>query len=287
LICKVMQIPRSTLYSHRHKTKAQTADEDKASVIRRIQARCGFTIGRRRMSAQMKREGISMGESQCHRLMQKFGLQARIRQIRKTRPYTRHPLKDGLPDNILDRNFRADIPMHRLLTDVTYVPYYEDGEYHWGYLSLVLDLYDRSIAAWVFSKHQDIGLAMDTLQILANKGFAEGAILHSDHGSIYTAQPFRDRLAALGVTQSLSRVANCHDNAPMECFNGTIKVEELNNPMFCKDKESFYEINARIERYIAFYNTERPCSVLNNLSPLEFRDQDHSDKAGLCEEACP
>jgi hypothetical protein len=74
-----MQIPRSTLYSHRHKTKAQTADEDKASVIRRIQAGCGFTIVRRRMSAQMKREGISMGESQCHRLMQKFGLQARIR----------------------------------------------------------------------------------------------------------------------------------------------------------------------------------------------------------------
>jgi transposase InsO family protein len=109
-------------------------------------------------------------------------------------------------------------------------------EYHWGYLSLVLDLYDRSIAVWVFSKRQDIGLAMDSLQILANKGFAEGAILHSDHGSIYTAQPFRDRLAALGVTQSLSRVANCHDNAPMECFNGTIKVEELNNLCFARTR---------------------------------------------------
>ena len=177
--------------------------------------------------------------------------------------------------------------MHRLLTDVTYVPYYEDGEYHRGCLSLVLDRYDRSIAARVFSKRRGIGPAMDTLRIPANKGFAEGAILHSDRGSIYTAQPFRDRPSALGVTRSLSRAANCHDNTPMECFNGTIKVEELNNPKFRKDKESFYEINAGIDRCIAFCNTERPCSVLNNLSPLEFRDQDHSDKAGLCEEACP
>ena len=92
-----------------------------------------------------------------------------------------------------------------------------------------------------------------------------------DHGSIYTAKVFRDTLAAMGITQSLSRVANCHDNAPMECFNGTLKVEALYNTSFPgSDRTSFLERNEMISRFIDFYNKERPHSVLQNRTPLEF-----------------
>ena len=86
-------------------------------------------------------------------------------------------------------------------------------------------------------------------------------MLHSDCGSIYTAQAFRDAADGMGLTQSLSRTANCYDNATMECFNGTFKVEALYNPMQTQDRPSFKAQNDDfIGRYVEFYNNERPCS---------------------------
>lgn len=129
-----------------------------------------------------------------------------------------------------------------MVTDVTYVPYFENGEWHWGYLALVQDLFDRSIVAWAYSKKQDIRLAIATLQILSFRGLAAGAMLHSDRGSIYTANIFREMAKQMGLTQSYSRTANCYDNATMECFNGTFKVEALYNPLQ-QERPSFKEQN--------------------------------------------
>ena len=96
-------------------------------------------------------------------------------------------------------------------------------------------------------------------------------MLHSDRGSIYTANIFRDLAAKIGLTQSYSRTANCYDNATMEGFNGTFKVEALYNPLLRLEKPSFREQNEFIDRYIKFYNKERPCSVIGNLTPEEYR----------------
>ena len=153
----------------------------------------------------------------------------------------------------------------------TYVPYFENGEWHWGYLALVQDLSDRSIVAWAYSKKQDIRLAIATLQILSFRGLAAGAMLHSDRGSIYTANIFREMAKQMGLTQSYSRTANCYDNATMECFNGTFKVEALYNPLLQLERPSFKEQNDFIGRYIEFYNKQRPCSVIGNLTPEQYR----------------
>ena len=239
--------------------------------IEEIQQKYAFTIGRRRMTSLLqKRFGVTVGECQAARVMRKFGLLAKIRQIRKARMTTRHAVKNGLPENILNRNFTCTEPRKHFVTDVTYIPYYEKGEWHWAYLSLILDLYNREIVAWRLSRHQNIQLALDTLSMLTFKKPAEGAMLHSDHGSIYTAQIFREALKANRITQSLSRVGNCHDNAPMECFNGTLKVEALYNRDFPgSELTSFMDRNRLIEKYINFYNQERPHSTLNYLSPCE------------------
>ena len=150
--------------------------------------------------------------------------------------------------------------------------YYEQGQWHWGYLSLVLDLFDRSVVAWVYSRQQDLTLALNTLKVLSFKEIRAGAILHSDHGSMYTSQAFRHELKQLGIQQSLSRVGNCHDNAPMESFNGTLKVEGLRNQAFGVNvMPSFLEQNQAIERYVEFYNHQRPSSVLGNMTPMAFR----------------
>lgn len=151
----------------------------------------------------------------------------------------RKATRQQLPDNLLNREFQADRPMHRLVTDVTYVPSFENDEWHWGYLSLVQDLFNRAIVAWVYSKKQDVQLGLATLQFLSGRGLAPGAMLHSDRGSIYTAQAFRDAADGMGLTQRFSQTANCHDNATMECFNGTLKVEALYNPVLTQDRPSF------------------------------------------------
>lgn len=217
---------------------------------------------------------MTLGESQIGRLMRAYDVKAKIRQIRKARFVNKNIIREGLPGNLLNRQFYASQPREKLLTDVTYVPYYENGQWHWGYLSLVLDLFDRSIVAWIYSKKQDQQLALNTLRILSFQGTLQGAMLHSDHGSIYTSQAFRTELEKLGMQQSLSRVGNCHDNAPMESFNGTLKVEGLYNEYFgLEQSPSFVQQNQAIERYLEFYNYQRPSSVLNNMAPIAFRNQ--------------
>ncbi len=160
-------------------------------MIESIQQKCFYIIGRRRMVSRLKQvNGITLGESQIGRLMRTYDVKAKIRQIRKTRFVNKNILREGLPGNLLNRQFHASRPREKLLTDVTYVPYYENGQWHWGYLSLVLDLFDRSIVAWVYSKKHAQQLALNT-----------------------------------------------------------------------------------IERYLEFYNHQRPSSVLNNMAPIVFRNQ--------------
>ena len=274
-----MGLPRSTFYASLKTTPAQRRKEDLAQKIAQIQNDYFFTIGRRRMGTVLhNRFGIDVCETTLQRVMSRHGLTARIHQVRKAKPCAGKATKEQLPANLLNREFQADKPMHRLVTDVTYVPYFEAGEWHWGYLSLVQDLFDRSIVAWVYSKKQDIRLALATLQILSFRGISPGAMLHSDRGSIYTAQIFRETVAGMGLTQSYSRTANCHDNATMECFNGTFKVEALYNTLLSREKPSFKEQNDFIGRYIEFYNRDRPCSVIGNRTPTEYRRQYYGDQ---------
>ncbi|NLB31793.1 MAG: IS3 family transposase [Alcaligenaceae bacterium] len=271
--CRFLGIARSTYYHAQHKTDAAQEDEHKAALIRQIHETSFFTFGRRRIGEVLEAAtGLKLGESQLGRLMRQFDLQARIRQPRRPGNGYRGGKPSGLPGNILNRQFHAEHPGERFLTDVTYVRYYEQQEWHWGYLSVVLDLFDRSVVAWVYSKQQDLKLALNTLKVLSFKEVRQGAILHSDHGSMYTSHAFRDELKRLGIQQSLSRVGNCHDNAPMESFNGTLKVEGLRNPAFgIHATPSFLEQNQAIERYIEFYNHQRPSSILKNKTPMAFR----------------
>ena len=144
-----MEIPRSTFYATQETTPKQVKDEALVKQIKEIQNEYFFTIGRRRMGTLLKRRfGITVCETTLQRLMSRHGLTARIRQVRKAKPHAGKATQQQLPDNLLDRKFQADKPLHRMVTDVTYVPYFENGEWHWGYLALVQDLFDRSIVAW-------------------------------------------------------------------------------------------------------------------------------------------
>lgn len=146
--------------------------------------------------------------------MSRYGLSVRIRLVRKTKPCA-EATKASLPDNLLNRMFEATHPMLHMVTDVIYVPYFEDGEWWCGYLSLVQNLFDRSIVARVFSRRQDTSLGLATLQLLSHRDRTEGAMLHSYLGNIYTAQVFMDAVEGMRMTQSFSRTANSYDDATM------------------------------------------------------------------------
>lgn len=269
-----MKLARSSFYSSQKPSKVENREQELVQTIRKIQTEHFYTIGRRRMGTLVQRyAGCSVGESRLQRLMSKYGLRAKIRQIRQCKPCSSRVRREGLPGNILNRDFCAQEPEKKFLTDVTYIPYFENNQWHWGYLSLVLDMFDRSVVSWVYSRTQDNYLALNTLRILSYKHRTKDAVLHSDHGNIYTSNVFREMMRRLGIQHSLSRVGNCHDNAPMECFNGTLKVEGIYNELLKQEKPSFIEQNRAIAIYLDYYNNRRPSSVLGNLSPAQYREK--------------
>lgn len=170
-----------------------------------------------------------------------------------------------IAENILDRDFTAKAPNLKWLTDVTEFKYYIGIEVHKVYLSAILDLYDRRIVAYVIGDSNNNPLVFETFDkaVAANPGATP--LFHSDRGFQYTNRTFHTKLEAAQMTQSMSRVAKCIDNGPMEGFWGILKRERYYGKRFT-DKESLVSM---IEDYIDYYNNKRLQRNLGVLTPME------------------
>ena len=195
----------------------------------------------------------------------------RSRDIKSTVKYANHGCTRNaanpqyLAENVLDRDFRADRPNEKWLTDVTEFKWYENAEKRKVYLSAILDLYDRRIVAYVIRDSNDNPLVYDTFDA-ALKAYPDAhPIFHSDRGFQYTNRVFHTKLEEAGMTQSMSRVAHCIDNGPMEGFWGILKRERYYGHKFT-DRESLVNM---IEDYICYYNTMRLQRNLGILTPME------------------
>ena len=199
----------------------------------------------------------------------------RSRDIKSTIKYASHGCTRNaenpqfLAENILDRDFHADKPDEKWLTDVTEFKWYEDGEKRKVYLSAILDLYDRRIVAYVIRDSNDNPLVYDTFDAAVTANPDAHPIFHSDRGFQYTNRVFHAKLEAAGMTQSMSRVAHCIDNGPMEGFWGILKRERYYGRKFT-DRESLVNM---IEDYICYYNTVRLQRNLGVLTPMEKHQQ--------------
>ncbi len=167
--------------------------------------------------------------------------------------------------NWLNRQFHSDRPNEKWLTDVTEFKYYIGPEVHKVYLSAILDLYDRRIVAYIIRDRNDNPLVFDTLDaaIAANPG--AHPLFHSDRGFQYTNRIFYNKLKAANMKQSMSRVAKCIDNGPMEGFWGILKRERYYGRRFTSREE----LMQMIEDYIAYYNNRRVQRNLGVLTPME------------------
>lgn len=199
----------------------------------------------------------------------------RSRDIISTIKYANHgctrnaPNPQYIAENILNREFHADSPNEKWLTDVTEFKWYEGIEVHKVYLSAILDLYDRRIVSYVIRNSNDNPLVFDTVDAAITANPDAHPLFHSDRGFQYTNRVFHTKLEAAGMVQSMSRVAHCIDNGPMEGFWGILKRERYYGRRFT-DRESLVQM---IEAYIAYYNGKRLQRNLGILTPMEKHEQ--------------
>jgi transposase InsO family protein len=218
--------------------------------------------GSPRVYRELKAQGIPCSENRVARLMKLRNLKAK--QVRRYRSTTRRNRRDKVAPNLLQRDFKADRPNEKWLTDITYIP---TGE-GWLYLAVVLDLFARRVVGWAMSHAITTELTLAALALaLQGRRPDRGLIHHSDQGSQYTAQDYQAALQARGIQASMNSVGSWYDNAPTESFFGTLKSELVNHCQYQTRDEARSQVFYYIE---AFYNRRRLHSSLGYLSPEAY-----------------
>jgi transposase InsO family protein len=173
--------------------------------------------------------------------------------------------------NILNRQFKAHGARKVLLTDITYIPRrkaHESDSLRFSYLSVIMDAYTKQVLAWVLSLSLEVDFVLETVQQLMDKHGDElktDVMMHSDQGGHYKSTKFIEIMQSKRLRQSMSRKANCWDNAPQESLFGHMKSEIHLNP-----SDNHTEIEAKIADWMDYYNNERYQWSLMKLSPNEF-----------------
>lgn len=228
--------------------------------MREVFSRTPNGMGYRQVAMALKAEhGLRVSGKTALKLMREEGLRCRIRRKR----YDSYRGERGkTAENILDRDFGAEAPMAKLVTDVTEFKV-AGGK---AYLSPVMDLYNNEIVAWSVARSPNLAQTMEMLDGLEPR--LEGpALLHSDQGWQYQQLAYRRRLGEMGVTQSMSRKATCLDNACMEGFFGHLKDEFYRGREF----DSFDSFKTQLDEYIIYWNTKRYQLRLNGMAPVQYR----------------
>jgi transposase InsO family protein len=171
-------------------------------------------------------------------------------------------------ENILNRDFHADKPNEKWLTDITEFKYYVGTEIRKLYLSAILDLYDRRIVTYKIMESNNNELVFSTFDEAVRLNPDAHPIFHSDRGFQYTNKLFHQKLTDAGMIQSMSRVGRCIDNGPMEGWWGILKSEMYYLRKFT-DKT---ELISAIEEYITYYNTRRYQIKLSSMTPMEYHE---------------
>ena len=248
-MCQFFGVSRSGYYDYVKRLERPAHDAALAEIIRHQQEKCNKTYGYRRMWKWLKRvKKIHRNPKTILRIMKKYDLLSEIRRQRKWRQMDTQLHKY---DNLLNRDFHADQPNHKWVTDISYI---RTGQ---GvlYLSIIRDLFDNSIIAYKTGTTQTVNLVLDTIRLAMQKEkkVAEELQLHSDQGSQYTSQAYFDLTKEYGITPSMSRRGNCYDNAMAENFFSILKTECI----YRHHPATFDEARMLIDNYIYFYNNQR------------------------------
>jgi transposase InsO family protein len=265
VLCAVLKVSPAGYYAWRSRPPStrSMANRELVAAIRRVHQDSGGRYGSPRVHALLRSQGRGIGRGRIERLMRRHGIRAIMAPPRRARTTdSRHALP--IAPNLLARDFAAAAPNRIWLADITYVP---TGE-GWLYLAAIMDLFSRKIVGWAMRDHLRTELASSALTMaLQRQRPALGLIHHSDRGVQYAAHDYRVALAAAGMTASMSRKADCFDNAPMESFFHTLKTELVHHRQYATRAEAQRDIFAFIE---GFYNRTRLHSAIGYISPIEM-----------------
>ena len=260
-MCRFFNVSRSGYYDYVKRMNIPAKDLPLAKKIQECQERCGKTYGYRRVHIWLEREGIHHNPKTVLRVMQKYNLLSVVRR-KKYRNYGdylhRYP-------NILNRDFKADRPNQKWVTDISYIKTQQGILY----LSVIRDLYDNSIVAYKTGTEQNINLVLSTIKSAKRKEKVTAELqLHSDQGFQYTSPAYFNLTKSYGITPSMSRRGNPYDNAMAENFFSILKTECI----YRTKLKTYEDARILISEYIHFYNNER-IQLKTKLTPLEKRNQ--------------
>ena len=263
MLLEIAQLPRATFYYHLKQSakpdKYKSVKEEITAIYHENKGRYGY----RRITAELHKRNIPLNHKTAQRLMKEMGVICRVR-MKKYRSYKGEVGK--VAPNLLGRDFHADKPNQKWVTDVT--------EFHlFGeklYLSPILDLHSRDIVSYVISERPVLSMVTTMLEkAFVKLSGKETLLLHSDQGWQYQHKHYQRMLQANGIQQSMSNKGNCLDNAVMENFFGLLKSELL----YLQEFESIDHFKSELVEYLDYYNNRRIKAKLKGLPPALHRQQ--------------
>lgn len=262
-MCRVLDVSRSGYYDWLKRPESQRSRDDRRLKvqIRTIYMKNKCRYGSPRVHRTLRRR-VVCGKNRVARLMREDGLRARSRRKFKATTDSNH--RHPVAPNLLNRQFDVSKPDTVWLGDITYIPTSEG----WLYLAVLMDLASRRIVGWSMSERIKVGLTLAALDsAVQHRRPKPGLLHHTDQGSQYASGDYQEALDGQGMKVSMSRRGNCWDNAPMESFFRSLKVELI----FGRNFDTRASAREAIFEYIeVYYNQQRLHSSLGYLSPAEF-----------------
>jgi putative transposase len=262
--CAALEVSESGYHAWaaREPSRAERRRAELLAAIEQVHAEVKGRYGSPRMTAELNARGHDCAENTVATLMKTHGIRAKAPRSFVRTTDSRH----GLPvaANVLGRDFAPPGPNVAWSADITYIPT-ADG---WLYLAVVEDLFSRMIVGWSMDETMTSRLVVDALDMAVRRRLpGEGLVAHSDRGSQYASEHYQGLLGKHGITCSMSRRANCWDNAPVESFFASLKRELVHDERYTSRTEAKASIFEYVE---AFYNRVRLHSSLGYLSPEQF-----------------
>ena len=266
-MCRLMSVSVSGYYDWRN--RPQSERERKNSVllekIRDLFQKEKSRAGAVRIAKRMKEEGINASRHRVARLMRIDGLRAKAAKKFKATTNSHHKLP--VAENLLQQDFSASHPDEKYVSDITYI-WTDEG---WLYLAVVMDLFSRMVVGWALSERMTSDLVINAMKMtLGRRKAGNKTVAHSDRGSQYCSDAYQKLLKSHGLTCSMSKKGDCYDNAAMESWNHSFKVEAIHGERFATRTEAKNHVFDYIEVY---YNRNRLHSRLGYMSPVSYEAQ--------------
>jgi len=277
-MCKVFNVSKSGFYDWHHRqsappTQTERTRNERCEIVEKVFKEYHNIYGYRKIYHELKRRSITCSLNTIYADCKRLGIKSRTRRRYHVRTTdSNHTLP--VAKNVLDRNFKAEKPNEKWLTDITYVSTQEG----WLYVVSIIDMFSRKIIGYAMADNMRTELVIDalTMSLRRRRKIADELYLHSDRGVQFSSEQLREILELVDIKQSMSRKGDCWDNAPCESWFGKLKTEWIYpNDVYATRKEAELSLIAYIEM---FYNSRRLHQSLDYRTPNEA-DAEYDAKA--------